>query len=338
MLFSLPEEAQCCNPNRGYCMPEPGGSQRRIITVHELCTADSLDLDLEVLYGNEAMNNAIRSPRIQKLGFALAGYNGYIDPERIQFLGRSEINFLKNLKPPARKEAIHRLRGLSICCIIITRGLGVPKEVMELAKRDGIALLASAATSFVAITKVTRFLEGWFAPRITIHGVLLDVFGLGILLLGPSGIGKSECALELILKGHRLIADDAVDITRHGDDRLVGTGGQILQHHMELRGLGIIDVRELFGISATSISRNLDLVVRLERWKPDGEYDRLGLEQSFIQYMGVPVPLIEMPVAPGRNLSALVEIAARIHLLRRKGNRLAPAVGEPPTGAKPAKQ
>jgi HPr kinase/phosphorylase len=317
-------------------MAELGGSQRQSITVHELRTSDSLDLDLEVLYGKEEMSNKICSPRIQKLGFALAGYNGYIDPDRIQFLGRSEINFLHNLKPNARDEAIHRLQGLGICCIIVTRGLRVPKEVTELAKRDGIALLRSSATSFVAITKVSRFLEGWFAPRITIHGVLLDVFGLGILLLGPSGIGKSECALELILKGHRLIADDAVDITRHGDDRLVGSGGQVLQHHMELRGLGIINVRELFGISATSVSRNLDLVVRLERWKPDAEYDRLGLEQSFIQYMGVPVPLIEMPVAPGRNLSALVEIAARIHLLRRKGNRLSTSVLEPQTGPEPA--
>ncbi|MBP1608181.1 MAG: hprK [Acidobacteria bacterium] len=307
-------------------MTELRGCQRQSITVQELCASNSLDLDLEVVYGKEEMSNKIGSPRIQKLGFALAGYNSYVDPDRIQLLGRSEINFLRNLQPRARGEAIGRLRGLGICCLVITRGLRVPKEVVALAKHDRIALLKSSATSFVAITKITRFLNGWFAPRITIHGVLLDVFGLGILLLGPSGIGKSECALELILKGHRLIADDAVDITRHGDDRLVGSGGQVLQHHMELRGLGIINVRELFGISATGVSRNLDLVVRLERWKPDAEYDRLGLEQSFIEYMGVPVPLIEVPVAPGRNLSALVEIAARIHLLRRKSNRLSTSI------------
>jgi len=313
-------------------MSELEGCRQQSITVHELCNSDSLDLDLEVLYGKEEMSNKIYSARIQKLGFALAGYNGYIDPDRIQFLGRSEINFLRKLKPIARGEAIRRLQGLGICCIIVTRGLRAPKEVAELAKHDGIALLRSSAASFVAITKISRFLDGWFAARITIHGALMDVFGLGILLLGPSGIGKSECALELILKGHRLIADDAVDLTKHGEDRLVGSGGQVLQHHMELRGLGIINVRELFGISATSIASNLDLVVRLERWKPDAEYDRLGFEQSFIEYMGVAVPVIEMPVAPGRNISALVEIAARIHLLRRKGNRLSTSVLEPSKG------
>jgi HPr kinase/phosphorylase len=153
----------------------------------------------------------------------------------------------------------------------------------------------------------------------TIHGVLLEVFGLGVLLLGPSGIGKSECALELVLKGHRLIADDLVELTRRGLDRLLGAGGETLKHHMELRGLGIINIKELFGISATGASQNVDFAVRLERWNSDTEYDRLGVERSKIEFLGVSIPLVDMPVAPGRNVATLVEVAARIHLLRQRG-------------------
>ena len=155
----------------------------------------------------------------------------------------------------------------------------------------------------------------------TIHGVLLEVFGLGVLILGPSGIGKSECALELVLMGHRLITDDYVELTRRGIDRITGAGGKVLRHHMELRGLGIINIRELFGISATSTSQNVDFAVRLERWKSDAEYDRLGLEHSSIEFLGVAIPLIDMPVAPGRNVATLIEVAARIHLLRQRGHR-----------------
>jgi HPr kinase/phosphorylase len=313
-----------------------GGGRQQSITVRELLQADSLDLELEILQGQQGMSNKICSPRIQKLGFALAGFNGYIHPDRIQFLGGSELNYLRTLKPPARCNAIRQLQGLDICCIVITKGLRPPKELLELARRERIPLLRSSALSSAAIARISNYLEARLALSITIHGVLLDVFGLGILLLGPSGIGKSECALELILKGHRLVSDDAVDITRRGLDRLVGSAGEVLQHHMELRGLGIINIRELFGISATGVARNLDLVVRLQRWKPDAEYDRLGLEQSSIEYLGVAVPLIEMPVAPGRNISALVEIAARIHLLRQRGIKPSSAILENSKGNKSA--
>jgi HPr kinase/phosphorylase len=315
-------------------MAELGGGRRQSITVYELLKGDSLDLDLEILQGQKGMSNKICSPRIQKLGFAFAGYGGYIHPDRVQFLGGSEMNFLRDLEPVARGKAIRRLQGLGICCIVITKGLQAPRELVRLAQEEKIPLLRSGALSSIAIAKISQYLEGWFAPHITIHGVFLEVFGLGVLLLGPSGIGKSECALELILKGHRLVADDAVEITRHGVNRLVGSGGQVLQHHMELRGLGIINIRDLFGISATGASRNLDLVIRLERWKADAKYDRLGLEQAFIEYMGVSVPLIEMPVAPGRNISALVEIAARIHLLRQKGIKPPSVLLKSPKGKK----
>jgi len=303
-------------------MLEQEGIEPESITVGEFALARDLGLDLEVIHGGEGMAQKIRSPRIQKLGLALAGYTTYIHPDRVQLLGGSEVNYLQALDPAAHEKSLGNLRALKICCILITKGLDVPSGLVDLARENGFALLRTPKLSSIAIQVIGEFLEGRLAPRATIHGVFMEVFGLGVLILGPSGIGKSECALELVLRGHRLVSDDSVEIMRRGVDRLVGAGGPVLQHHMELRGLGIIDIRELFGISATGQEHPLDFVVRLERWKPDSDYDRLGLDQAAMEILQVPVPLIRMPVAPGRNVSTLVEVAARIHLLRRRGLHL----------------
>jgi HPr kinase/phosphorylase len=248
----------------------------------------------------------------------LAGFTGFIHPDRVQVFGSSEFNYLRTLDSEARIAAMQRLRKHKICCILVTKGLDVPEELLRIASEEKISILRCDALSAVSIEKITAYLEKRLAPRMTIHGVLLDVFGLGVLLLGPSGIGKSECALELVLKGHRLIADDYVEILRQGGDRLSGTGSKVLEHHMELRGLGIINIKELFGISATSVSQSIDMAMRLERWNSEADYDRLGLDRPTIEFLGVSIPLIEMPVAPGRNVSTLVEVAARIHLLRQR--------------------
>ncbi len=226
------------------------------------------------------MANWIRSPRIQKLGLALAGFTEYIHPHRVQILGGSEINYLQILKHAAKKAALDGLSGLGICCIVITRGLEPPEGLLKLS----IPVLGTSFQSSVSIARITDYLEGRLAPRMTIHGVLLDVFG---------------------------------------------------EHHMELRGLGIINIKELFGISATGRNKTLDFAVRLQRWEKDAEYDRLGLERSSIEFLGVSIPLIEMPVAPGRNVATLIEVAARIHLLSQQGHhpakellaRLHPATG-----------
>ncbi len=310
---SLPENPEI-NPEAAK------GETGRSVTVREFMEAPALGLDFEVLQGN-GLENEIRSARIQKLGMALAGFVGYIHPDRLQIIGASEANYLHALDPDARMAAVHRLKKHKICCIIVTKGLEVPEELLSLSLEEKIPVLRSTALSSISIAKITGYLEKRLAPRITIHGVLLEVFGLGVLILGPSGIGKSECALELVLKGHRLITDDYVELTRRGIDRISGAGGKILKHHMELRGLGIINIRELFGISATGTSQNVDFAVRLERWKSDAEYDRLGLEHSSIELLGVSIPVINMPVAPGRNVATLVEVAARIHLLRQRGYR-----------------
>jgi HPr kinase/phosphorylase len=300
-------------------MPDQEGTRTESASVGEFAHASETGLEFEVIHGGEGLAKLIRSPRIQKIGLALAGFTDYVHPGRVQLLGGSEMNYLRMLAPEAYEESLRNIQSLDICCIVITRGLEAPAGLVEQARKGGFALLRTPALSSVAILRITTYLEIRLAPRTTIHGVFMDVFGLGVLILGPSGIGKSECALELVLRGHRLVADDSVEIMRQSIDRLVGACGPVLKHHMELRGLGIIDIKELFGISATGNSHALDFVVKLERWKPDNKYDRLGLDRTTMEIMEVPVPLIEMPVAPGRNVSTLVEVAARAHLLQRRG-------------------
>jgi len=300
-------------------MQESTGQPQMSVSVGELFRAAAADLQLEGLQIDRGMDNDISSPRIQKLGLALAGYTHYLHSNRVQILGGSEVNYLNILGDAERCKALQGLRGHNICCIVITKGLAVPDELISVAREEHIPVLRTRSLSSVAISKIGEYLDERLALRTSVHGVLLDVFGLGVLLLGPSGIGKSECGLELILRGHRLVADDFVEITRRGLERLVGSGGPVLKYHMELRGLGIIDIKELFGISATGHSQNIDMVVRLEKWKADAEYDRLGLEQSDIEFLGIVLPVIDMPVAPGRNVSTLIEVAARVHLLRKRG-------------------
>lgn len=305
-------------PEKRSTLPESEKPGTGKVTIHEFVTALAAGLDFEVLQ-DRGLENDIRSARIQKLGMGLAGFTGYIHPNRVQVFGSSELNYLRALDPESRSAAIQRLRKYRICCIVVTKGLDVPDELIKLSGEEKIPILRSQVASSNSAEKIIHYLEARLAPRMTIHGVLLEIFGLGVLIQGPSGIGKSECALELVLKGHRLITDDSVELTRLGIDRLSGSGGDVLKHHMELRGLGIINIRELFGISATGTSQDINFAVRLERWKSDAEYDRLGLDQSTIELLGVSIPVIDMPVAPGRNVATLVEVAARIHLLRQRG-------------------
>lgn len=289
------------------------------ITVKEFALAQDLGLNLEVIQWSEGEGRKICSPRIQKMGLAFAGYTAYIHPDRVQVLGASECSYLESLDPRTYEDSFANLRAVAVCCVVITRGLDAPAGLSELAIANRFALLRTRELSSVAIQRISGFLETRLAPRTTIHGVFMEVFGLGVLILGPSGIGKSECALELVLKGHRLIADDSVELTRRGIGALIGKGTPVLKHHMEIRGLGVIDIKELFGISATGQAHGLDFIVQLDRWKPDSEYDRLGIDQTALEILGTAVPVINMPVAPGRNIATLVEVAARTQLLRKRG-------------------
>jgi HPr kinase/phosphorylase len=258
-------------------------------------------------------------PRIQKLGLALAGFTQYVHEGRLQIIGQAEIWFLDRMDEARRREAIRNLGLDKISCILVTKGLEPPPELAAAAEEAALPLLSTGAVSSVAISAVTDYLHEMLAPLVVRHGVLLDIYGLGVLIEGASGIGKSECALDLVARGHRLVSDDVVEVRRIGAERLVGRAPELLREHLEIRGLGIINIRDLFGVSATSTSKSIDLSIRLERWEEASGVDRLGIDAQAVEILGVPVPRALIPVSPGRNLSTLVETAVRVQLLRARG-------------------
>ncbi len=285
-------------------------------------------LDLDLLAGATGLERRISLPYIQKTGLALSGFDEYLRPGRVLIFGESEIRFLEQMPPQERADALRRLFMRDFPCVVITMGLDGPDELGREAERAGVPLLRTALATPVAIARLTTLLEDHMAPRETRPGVLMDILGLGVLITGDSGIGKSECALDLIGRGHRLVADDAVEIRCRGEAILIGTCPELTRHHVEIRGLGLVNVTELFGVSSTRSSKRVELVVQLERWETGRVYDRLGLETVTMDILGVTVPLVTMPVAPGRNLAMLVEVAARNQLLRSRGRHAAKLLAE----------
>jgi len=285
-------------------------------------------LTLDLLAGAGGLERRITSPHVQKTGLALAGFDEYLQPGRVLIFGESEIRFLESLTAEARLLALQAALHHDFPCILITGGFAPPSELPLEAERAGLPLLHTLTATPIAIARMSAWLDDALAERTVEHGVLLDVLGLGVLLTGDSGIGKSECALDLIVRGHRLVADDTVDVKRPTDTVLIGSCPELTRNHMELRGLGIINVCELFGVSSTRTSKRIELVVQLERWEVGREYDRLGIDDAFFDLLGVRIPLIRMPVAPGRNIAILVEVAARNQLLRARGHHAARLLAE----------
>jgi len=285
--------------------------------------SDALGLDLQLLAGAEGRSRRIHSPYVLKAGLALVGYEAYLQPGRVLILGGSELGYLQSLAHDARVQALERLLACDIPCLLITDGRPAPDELVTVADAAVVPVLRTPAATPIAIAKLTAFLEDILAERTLIHAVLIDILGLGVLLVGESGIGKSECALDLVLRGHRLVGDDTVEIRRRAESVLIGSCPELTRYHMEIRGLGVINLRDLFGIAATRRSKRVELVVQLERWEVGREYERLGLDDAFYDLMGLRVPLIRMPVAPGRSLANLVEVAARNQLLRSRGHHAA---------------
>jgi HPr kinase/phosphorylase len=276
-------------------------------------------LRLELLGGQRGLERSIRNPHVQKTGLALAGFHEYLREGRILVFGESEIRFLESLPRDRLLAVLDRTFTAALPCVVVTGGWAVSAELLAAAERFGLPLLRTPEPTPIAITRLSALLDDALAEREILHGVLLDILGLGVLLVGESGIGKSECALDLVVRGHRLVADDTVEVRRRGETVILGSCPALTRHHMELRGLGIINVRDLFGVAATRTAKRVELVVRLERWDPAQEYDRLGLDESAQEVAGVRVPLVCMPVAPGRNLATLVEVAARNQLHRVRG-------------------
>ncbi len=302
------------------------------MAVRELLSDDTAEfLGLELISGAEGVDNVIDRARIQKPGLALAGFLEYIHPGRVQILGKSEVTFLSERAPAERRRIVSQLCRQGVSCFVITGALEAPVELLEETDRNRVPVLRTELPSSATIDGLTRYLEDRLAPRAVIHGVLLDIYGLGVLLLGDSGVGKSECALDLVVRGHRLVSDDVVEMRRKGEN-LVGTGPELTRYHMELRGLGIVNVKDLFGVASVRHSKFVEYVIRLDPWKPGKRYDRLGLDDQGYEILGLALPYVEMPVGPGRNLSVLIEVAARNHLLKLKGfhpaRQLARRLGE----------
>ena len=289
-------------------------------SVRSLVTEDHLeDLALRLIVGDDGLDRIIARPRVQKPGLAFAGYYEYIKPWRVQIIGESEIKYLQSLPPRLREKRVRDVAGLDVSCFVVTKGIIPLDEFRQECEKRSVPLFSTQALSSTTINRITYFLEETMAPRVTMHSGLLDVYGIGVLLLGESGIGKSECALDLVYRGHRLIADDMVVIRRHPNDVLLGYSNDLLRHHMELRGIGIIDIKDLFGVASTRDVKPIDLVVRLEKWVEGTEYDRLGVVGEQYELLGVSKPFVRLPVASGRNLALLVEIAARNHLMKLQG-------------------
>jgi HPr kinase/phosphorylase len=288
------------------------------VTVRELLAPQAPSLRRELLAGSSGLDRQVFLSRVQRPGLALTGYTDYIRYGRVQIVGGSEVGYLRKLQPRRRAAILAKLCRCPVSCFIVTKGLEVPPELLAAAEAADVPLLITSLQSTPFIKYLSSFLDERLALRLQLHSVLMDVFGLGVLIMGESGIGKSECALDLIDRGHRLVADDVVEI-KCVADILFGSSPDLTRYHMELRGLGVINIKDLYGVSSIRMAKKVELVVNLERWEAGKEYDRLGLQNEQFLILGVAVPLLRMPVAPGRNTAILVEVAARNQLLKERG-------------------
>ena len=285
-----------------------------MVTPQELAKA----LELEIINPPGGKDIPIKSADICRPGLQFAGYFDVFANERPQVIGKTEMAYLCDLSEQVRRARLQRYFSYEIPCIIIARGMECPPSLLEQAKLHGVPIYSTRLETSLFTGKAITYLNEALAPRTTKHGVLVDVFGVGVLITGESGVGKSECALELIKRGHLLVADDVVDIARVGH-KLRGESPEIVRDFMELRGIGIVDIKLIFGIGSVMRRKTIDMVVHLEFWTPGKDYDRLGTKDNSLDILGVNVPLINVPVRSGRNLAMIVEIAARNWRLKNEG-------------------
>ncbi|HEU0055116.1 MAG TPA: HPr(Ser) kinase/phosphatase, partial [Longimicrobium sp.] len=249
----------------------------------------------------------------------LTGYTERFPSDRMQVLGETEVSFLESLDEDRRRNAVEAFLSFDIPVIFITKGQDAPEPLVEAANAVGTPVIRTALKTAEFYTRIKPFLEDRFAPSTTLHGSLADVYGVGLLFVGASGVGKSEAVLDLVERGHRLVADDLVMVSRRGHEVLIGRGHELQRHHMEIRGVGIIDVQKLFGIRAIRIQKRIEVVVQLEVWDPDAAYDRTGLDPRFKEILGVKVPMVTIPLVPGKNITVVCEVVAMNHLLKYSG-------------------
>lgn len=278
------------------------------------------EFSCEKIYESSKINEVLISTAdVNRPALQIVGYYDYFDANRIQVMGKVELTYLEQFAAEKREQLLAELFKKDIPCLVITRGMQIPPEMTELAKRYDVTLLRTEESTSDFMSALISYLNVQIAPRRTRHGVLVEVYGEGMLILGESGVGKSENAIELLKRGHRLVADDAVEIKRVSSKTLVGSSPEIIRHFVELRGIGIIDVKEIFGIGAVKDTESIDMVIHLEQWVEGKQYDRLGMVDEYTNIMGINVPSLTVPVRPGRNLAIILEVAAMNNRQKRMG-------------------
>lgn len=277
------------------------------------------ELDLNELTGHPPAQLELVSSDINRPAFPLTGYWSYFAWQRPQVIGKVEMSYMLETEPQVLKERLEMFFSYEIPCVIICHDLPCHPDMLEIARRKNVPVYATSEPTTNFVLQLINYLNNALAPHITQHAVLVDVFGSGILITGKSGVGKSEAALELVKRGHRLVADDVVDIRRVPPDKLIGEAPDMTRHFMEIRGIGIIDIAVIYGIGSVLSSKSIDLVVHLEQWETGKEYERLGLAEEYTEILGVSVPILNIPIRPGRNVAIVLEVAARNQRLKQNG-------------------
>jgi HPr kinase/phosphorylase len=285
-------------------------------------------LQLEALTGDLGLDRQLPEAEVASPGLALAGYTGRFAPNRIHVFGETEITYLSSLPAEERQATLTKFFGFDLPCIFVTKGLEVPAELLELARAKAVPVLRTKLKTAEFYRRVKPVVEEAFAPRTTLHGSLADVYGVGLLFIGRSGIGKSECVLDLVERGHRLVADDVVQVTRRGNDVLIGRGHELAAHHMEIRGIGLIDIPALFGVRSVRQQKRIEVVVQLDDWETARDTDRTGLAREETMILDVSVPRVVVPLNPGKNITVISEVVAMMHLLRYSGVDVAAAFNQ----------
>jgi HPr kinase/phosphorylase len=294
------------------------------ITVEKLFLSRKRDLELTLLSGNEsALNETIDTAELHRPGLALTGFFERFTNRRVQIMGETELAYLNHLRTDKVMEISRQLFSHNLPMVIISKGIAPPLEFLTAAGEATTAVFSSRLTTADLTNRLSAYLDQVYAPSVNVHGTLVDVYGVGLLYTGKSGIGKSEVALDLVERGHRLVADDVVKVTRVAPDVIIGSGSELLGHHMEIRGVGIIDVEELFGIRAIRMQKRIEVEVRLTLWTETSDYERLGIEEVFTSILGAKIPLLNIPISPGKNITVISEVIAMNHMLKVYGENSA---------------
>lgn len=293
--------------------------QKKSLTIKTLLEDAHDSLSLELVNGVEEGPALVTVTDIHRPGLALTGFMQNFLNERIQILGETEILYLNTRSDKERKETVERLFAEEIPCVIVTRELEIPSDVVNCANSAKVPLLRTSMLTTPFIHQLTKYLVDYFAPTDMIHGTLVDVYGVGLLFTGRSGIGKSEIALDLLERGHRLVADDTVQVVRMAEDVLIGRGHDHLQHFMEIRGIGIINVQDLFGIRSVRVQKRIEVAVNLEEWDSSKDWNRDGLKDAMASILGIQIPRVSVPLFPGKNITVISEVIAMNHMLKVYG-------------------